>query len=237
MKLIPLGVNGPFPAPGGACSGNLLLSEDGQTKILIDLGAGTLSRLEKLADPGTITAIVLTHLHYDHMADMTVLKYLYQIMPPEKNIPVLLPDGPASIRMLLEDPHLDLMPHTDLQFGPLSLSFTPAYHPVPAVSLRVTEGSQTLAVTGDTNRNDALDLFFDGADLILADCGMDEAHWTPTCPHLSAALCGRLAASCRAGQLLLTHLRPDMDQELLLKEARAFYPAAELAKPGTIYCI
>ena len=45
MRLTVLGNNGPYPAPGGACSGYLLESDSGETKILLDCGTGVLSRL------------------------------------------------------------------------------------------------------------------------------------------------------------------------------------------------
>ena len=38
MKLTVLGCNGPYPAPGGACSGYLL--QEGDTGVLLDCGAG-----------------------------------------------------------------------------------------------------------------------------------------------------------------------------------------------------
>ena len=41
MKLTVLGCNGPYPAAGGACSGYLL--ETGDTRVLLDCGAGALA--------------------------------------------------------------------------------------------------------------------------------------------------------------------------------------------------
>ena len=71
MRLTILGNNGPFPAPGGATSGYLLTS--GETRICFDLGSGTLSRLTALTPPEELTALVLSHWHYDHCADVLPL--------------------------------------------------------------------------------------------------------------------------------------------------------------------
>ena len=46
MKLTVLGRHGPFPAPGGACSGYLI--EAGDTKLCVDLGSGTLGNLRNI---------------------------------------------------------------------------------------------------------------------------------------------------------------------------------------------
>ena len=62
MKLTVLGINGPFPAPGGACSGYLLTSDSGKTKVLIECGAGILGRMERFVDLHELSGIVLSHL-------------------------------------------------------------------------------------------------------------------------------------------------------------------------------
>ena len=48
MRLTILGNNGPYPAPGGACSGYLVESDSGNTRILIDCGTGVLASLTKM---------------------------------------------------------------------------------------------------------------------------------------------------------------------------------------------
>ena len=49
MKLTVLGCNGPYPAAGGACSGYLL--ETGDTRVLLDCGAGALAALTAVMPP------------------------------------------------------------------------------------------------------------------------------------------------------------------------------------------
>ena len=64
MFLTVLGRHGPYPRPGGACSGYFI--EDGSTRVLIDCGSGVLSRLMEHVHPAHLDAIVLSHLHFDH---------------------------------------------------------------------------------------------------------------------------------------------------------------------------
>ena len=73
MDLTVLGKYGPFPAPLGACSGYLF--ESAKTAIVVDMGSGVFSRLLAVRPKFDISAIVLSHLHSDHMSDMLVLRY------------------------------------------------------------------------------------------------------------------------------------------------------------------
>ena len=77
MKLTVLGNNGPYPAAGSACSGYLLQS--GAANILIDCGNGVLSNIQKIISLDELDAVILTHLHSDHISDMYVLKYAIQL--------------------------------------------------------------------------------------------------------------------------------------------------------------
>ena len=235
MYLTILGNNGPFPAPNGACSSYLLESDSGETKLLIDAGTGSLARLMEIARPETLTAVVLSHLHFDHISDLLPMQYALQFSGRERPLPVFLPRRPERVRSLLECPYYDLFDHEDIAVGEMLLSFIPAAHPVEGSCVAVACDGAKFVFTGDTNRVPALELFADGCDLLLADAGLSQADWTEKKPHLSAALCGVLAREARAGALLLTHLNPLYDPASLLAEAREAYPAAELARLGERY--
>ena len=63
-----LGCDGSWPGPGGAGSGYLVRAAG--TSILLDAGPGTFAQLQQHADPGDITAVILTHVHPDHWTDL-----------------------------------------------------------------------------------------------------------------------------------------------------------------------
>ena len=130
MYLTILGNNGPFPAPNGACSSYLLESDSGETKLLIDAGTGSLARLMEIARPETLTAVVLSHLHFDHISDLLPMQYALQFSGRERPLPVFLPRRPERVRSLLECPYYDLFDHEDIAVGEMRLSFIPAAHPV-----------------------------------------------------------------------------------------------------------
>ena len=237
MILRILGNNGPYPAPGGACSGYLLTSDSGETNILIDCGPGVLARLMDEGGPKALTAVLLSHLHYDHMSDMLPMQYALQFRHRPKPLPVYAPDAPEAVRVLLEAPCYDLWTPEDVTIGEMRVSFTPARHPVPTNAVAVECDGKRLVFTGDSNQDALVELFCEGADLLLADCGLSKADHRFTAPHYSAELCGQLAMNARAKRLLLTHLNPKYDPQALLKEAREACPTAELAELGATYYI
>lgn len=237
MRLTVLGNNGPFPAPGGACSGYLVESDSGNTCVLLDCGAGVLSRLQQIMPAERLDGIVLSHLHYDHMSDMLPLHYYFQFHPLSQPMNVFLPAVPAEVRALIEDAQFDLWPMRETNIGEMTLRFCRVRHPVPTYAVCIECDGAKFVYTGDTNTEPVLELFADGTDLLLADAGLSDADYRENAPHLSARLCGKLAADVRAKQLVLTHLNPKYDPELLLKEACEAFPKAELAEIGGVWYI
>lgn len=237
MRLTILGNNGPYPAPGGACSGYLLESDSGRTNILMDCGTGVLSRLPNYIDIERLDAVVLSHLHYDHMSDMLTMHYALQFHPRKRPLSVYAPARPAEVRSLLAGASIDLWPMRETEIGEMKLSFCPVRHPVETFAVAVECDGARLVYTGDTNTDYALELFCDSADLLLADAGLSEVDYSENAPHLSAALCGKLAKDTGAKRLLLTHLNPKYDPNDLCAEARAFFPSAEIAVRGESYFI
>lgn len=235
MRLTVLGVNGPYPAPGGALSGYLVSSDDGKTNLLLDCGSGVLARVAEKPGLEAITAVILSHLHFDHMSDMLPMRYALEFAG--LSLPVYAPATPSQQAALLTGGRFDLFPVEDTDIGPFRVTFLPARHPVEAYSIAIAEGSKKFVYTGDTNTNPALPLFADGADLLLADAGLLESDWSERAPHLSAKKCGELARDARVKALVLTHLSPRYDPQDVLMEGRSAYPAAVLAEPGATWTI
>ena len=237
MKLTILGNSGPYPAPGAACSGYLLESDSGGTTILIDCGTGVLANLMEVDALDRLDAVILSHLHYDHMSDLLPMQYAIQFHPRKHPLPVYAPASPEPVRRLLDAPCYDLWPCKDVTVGEMRISFNPARHPVETNAISVICDGAKFAFTGDSNTDDLVELFCEGADLLLADAGLSQADWKPDAPHYSAALCGRLAKDTHAKALLLTHFNPKYDPADLLTEAREHFPAARLADLGDVYYI
>jgi len=227
MKLTVLGWQGPFPGMRGACSGYLLRADSGEA-IVLDLGSGSLARLREHCDPAQLKAIVLSHLHWDHISDMLPLGY----MPGANAVPVWAPEGPAAPKAALESAGWTLRPHKSFEAGPFSVCFFEARHPVPASCVRVECEGKVFVYTGDTNTLDGLAQFAQGADLLLADAGLIEEDWAGNKPHLSPRLCAQLAVQAGAKRLCVTHIAPKNDPVSVLKEALEVCPTACIARDG-----
>lgn len=233
MQLTILGNNGPYPAAGGACSGYLLESEN--TRILIECGTGVLAKLRSVCPVDSLDAVILSHLHYDHMSDILPMQYALQFCPPREKLPVYAPDAPEAVRALLNAPCYAPMEMQDTLIGDISVSFIPVRHPVKTYAMRFECGGKVFAYTGDTNVVDGLADFCSGADLLLADAGLSAADWKMEAPHLSAAACGTLAREAKAKRLLLTHLNPKYTAEQHCAEAKAEFDKVSFSETGAKY--
>ncbi|MFY9135886.1 MAG: MBL fold metallo-hydrolase, partial [Bacillota bacterium] len=76
LELTIIGNQGPYPGPGGACSGYLVRSQ-GAT-VLIDCGPGVMPRLQQHIDVSSLDAVVISHFHPDHYSDFLTMRYAFQ---------------------------------------------------------------------------------------------------------------------------------------------------------------
>ena len=143
MKLHLLGVNGPFPESHSATSGYLL--EAGSSLFQLDFGCGILSSLTALTAPESVSAVLMSHWHYDHAADLPVLMYRLEAL--HGVLPVFGPADPSSpvFNLVSSSPcfsFTEVDAGTSFEFGGVQISVTGARHPVPAVGYRIScEGS------------------------------------------------------------------------------------------------
>lgn len=238
MKLICLGVNGPYPAPDGATSGYLVIH--GDTRLQMDMGSGVLSALTGFAAPEELTAVLLSHWHYDHCSDLLPLIYRMESLAGDGPLNVYAPEDESSPvrKALLNCPAFcvhDLRPGDRLSLGEVQVQVGKARHPVPGLMFRLTGGGRSLCYTGDTNMVEGLTDFARGCHLLLADGLFPAKAWSEMKPHLSAQLAAQLARDAGAGRLVITHLNPGIDPAGLLAEARAIRPDAVLAERFASY--
>ena len=230
MFLTVLGCNGPFPEPGGACSGYLVESDSGRTKIALELGSGTLGRLLEHIDIGELDAVILSHLHFDHMSDVPVLGYMLDFSDRE-TLRLICPETPAENRKLIKG-KFDVFPMRDIKIGEFEIQFVKVKHPVETYAVKIICDGSVFVYTGDTNECAEIEIFCTGADTILADCGLSDADWRSTKPHLSPEKCALLAKKAGAKELILTHLSPLYDKGELLDETGRIFANCRLAEAG-----
>ena len=249
MRLTVVGCSGSYAGPDSPASCYLLEADhEGRTwRVLMDLGSGALGALQRYADPLSIDAVLLSHLHADHCLDLCGYYVLRKYHPTgrQPRLPVYgpsgtaermaraydLPDGPG---MALE---FDFRGH-DAAFtvGPFTVEAIPVVHPVEAYGLRVSAGGVTVAYTGDTAPCEALDRVAAGVDLLLAEASFRDGDDNPPEIHLTGKDGGELAARAGVGRLVITHVPPWFDKTGMLAEAQTVWDGpAELAKAGAVY--
>jgi ribonuclease BN (tRNA processing enzyme) len=253
VRLTILGCSGSIPGPNAAASGYLVEAEG--FLLGLELGNGTLAQLQAVADPFDLDALVLTHLHPDHCADVSALTVLrrYHPAPPYPARPRLLPlYAPPEAPVRLANayaPNETERAVTDLsdvyefrplrpepfRIGPFEAVAVEVDHPTPAYGLRLSYGGRILAFTGDTGPCAALNELADGVDLLLAEASWTDSAERPAGVHLSGKQAGELARDAGVGRLLLTHIAPWTDAGAVLAEASAGFPGAEVVKQGAVY--
>ena len=246
MRLTVLGCAGSFPGPESACSAYLVEAEG--YRLLIDFGSGAMSALQRYADMNTIDAIVLTHLHCDHMLDACTYIVVRRYDPGGAHppLPVYAPLGAAeriSAAYSAENETIDdvytfygLQPGT-FPIGPFTVTVDRVNHPIETYGVRVEQGGRVLAYSSDTAPCEALLRIAAGADLFLCEASYPDGADNPPGLHLTGREAGEAATKADVGRLLLTHLVPAWASEASIVEAAvsAYAGPVEVVRPGARY--
>ncbi|TDC52736.1 MBL fold metallo-hydrolase [Jiangella ureilytica] len=243
MRLTVFGGCGAWPAAGQACSG-YLLEHDG-FRLLIDPGYAVLPRLLAAVDAAGVDAVVVSHRHPDHCADLNPLLRARALgdvpVPP---LPVLAPAGAVdavlaldSMRSMASAVELIVVDDGDtLRTGPFELTAALLPHHVPNLGVRISAGTATLAYSGDAGPDPALVELARDADLLLIEATYPDAVPDEDAGLLCSAVeAAEQGAAAGARRIVLTHLWPGSDPAAYLTAAATVTGAGRvaLAVPGT----
>lgn len=246
MKLTVLGCLGAYPYNGQGTTGYLL--ESGDYRLLVDAGSTTLVNLEKQIDPLTLDAVILSHYHHDHIADLGVLQYYWQLFPTAEKKRILpiyghTEDAQHFLELTLENvtqghPYVE---SDELHLGPFTVTFMKTIHPVPCYAMRFIETAtgKVLVFTGDSGYLESFIEFAADADLFLADTYLFEGNERHKA-HFTSKESGEIAKAAGVKQLVLTHLPQLGDLNQLKKEAQQAAGSdilVELAEPNKLFII
>ncbi|NUR69947.1 MAG: MBL fold metallo-hydrolase [Hamadaea sp.] len=243
MRLTVLGCAGSFPGPESPCSA-YLVEADG-FRLLVDFGSGSLSSLQRYAGLNSVDAIVLSHLHCDHMMDAALYVVVRRYAPdgPYPPLPVYAPAGAperlAAAYSADEGPLDDVYTFYSLQsgsfpIGPFTVTVDRVNHPIETYGVRLEHDGRVLAYSGDTAPCDALLRLAQGADLFLCEASYLDGADNPPGIHLTGRDAGEVATKAGVRRLLLTHLVTAWGSEAETFEAAvaAFQGPVEIARPG-----
>jgi ribonuclease BN (tRNA processing enzyme) len=229
MKLTVLGKYGPWPKAGGACSSYLISS--GDANILLDAGNGSFSNLQKRMDYHKLDAIVLSHLHSDHISDLLVMRYALQ-NTNSPAIPIYLPESPENMyEIFKEETAYDttvLSGQTRFAIRGTTVTFKKMTHSVDSFAIKVQSEKSVFVYSGDTYYNDDLAGFAKNADMLLCDAAFSNETLPEKAPHLSSAQAAAIARDAGVKKLYLTHISPLQDEDILLREAKEIFENSEI---------
>lgn len=243
MKITVLGCGAAYPRPGGACAGFLL--EEEETRVWLDAGNGTFSRLTSHAPFDGIDAIVVSHSHGDHTADLLPMMYALGFDTEIQGLPVHAPgDVPQRLAVGLGEGSHEIFSRVfafrpadePFEVGTMRFEPFPTHHPVETYGFRISGAGGTLVYTADTAYFAGLVESCAEADLLLSEATFLRGDEAPGGLHLWAEEAGRVAAKAGARRLALTHVWGTSDPRVAVQEAsEAFDGPVEAAVEGAVY--
>lgn len=240
MKLTVIGFMGAYPSRTSASS-LYLLEKDG-FNLALDFGSGGLLKLQNYLDIKDLSALVLTHYHTDHIADIGVLQHIKlveaQLGINKRVLPIYGHQADLEQFNLLTSSYTQGVAYEAnklLQLGPFSIEFFLTKHSVPCYGLRITDGEKVLVYTGDSAFTDGWIKFSEYADLLLADCSF-YADQRIDAGHMTSREVATIAEAASVKEVILTHLPHYGNHANLVSEAKEIYTGhVRLAKEGLIW--
>ncbi|MBM7571472.1 MBL fold metallo-hydrolase [Aquibacillus albus] len=241
MKLTIIGYWGAYPEQGSATS-CFLLEKEGFS-CLIDCGSGALSRLPSFTQIMELDAVILSHYHHDHIADIGVLQYSWLVQNSIHQTSQILPiyghaEDQEAFQKLTHQftKGIAYDPNQKLRVGPFELTFLKTNHPVPCYAMRITDGQHKIVYTADTSYMDGLIPFSKGADLLLTECSFYEDQDGTNAGHLNSKQCAEIAKRAEVNEMILSHHPHFGDRRQLIHQSMKYFDGPVLlAEEGLVW--
>ncbi|MGP4016656.1 MBL fold metallo-hydrolase [Saccharopolyspora sp. 5N708] len=241
MRRTVLGGCGAWPGAGQACSG-YFVEHDG-FRLLLDPGYATLPRLLALTAAERVDAVLVSHGHPDHCADLNPLLRARALGDaPPTPLPVHALPGALDAVLALDGRMLagsyevrDFDAGTAFAIGPFTVDTKLLPHFVPNAGIRLMADGEVFACTGDTGPSPDIVALARDADVFLAEATFPEQVLPEQdAPFLSTARqAGAYAAEAEVGRLVLAHLWPGVEPAAAEQSARATCTGRiDVATPG-----
>ncbi|UOQ86720.1 MBL fold metallo-hydrolase [Gracilibacillus salinarum] len=241
MNIIPLGIWGGYPKANSATS-SFLIEEDG-FYLLFDCGSGVLSSLQNHVNIQQLDAVIITHYHHDHIADIGALQYAKliqnQLAGKPKTLPVYAHNQDEHFQTITFKEHMKAVniSHAN-QIGPFAIETIKTNHSAFCLAVRIEVNGKSVVFTADTGWEPALIEFSKKADMLISEANLYLPYEGQIPGHMTGRQAGLLAKEAGVEQLLLTHLPHFGETEDLVKEARQhFTKHVSLAEPGKNYVL
>jgi len=233
MHLTVLGSGTAVPVPDRFPAGYLV--EHGEHRVMVDCGPGVLRRLAQASiSPKQLDAVLLTHYHTDHCADLAALLFALRSPHLQPRPPLTIYGAPGLVRLIeklteawpwlspknYERNLIELAPGTFTAHG-LEITAIPIRHTAQSLGYRLRSEDGLLALSGDADTCDELVELARDADVFVCDSATPDDLKIEG--HLTPGLAAGYAERAGARELVLTHFYPECEGHDLLAEARAHF--------------
>ncbi len=234
MQVTVVGFWGGYPAAGEASTGYLI--EEDHFKLLLDCGSGVLAQLQRYISPEDLNAMLITHYHADHTADIGVLHHalLIQHFLQNKDLHVTAyghrEDQQGFDTLAYKDQMSSVAydPDKSLEVGPFTITFLKTTHPVPCYAVRIESQSGTMVFTADSAYQESFIPFAKDADLLIAESNFYKGMDASGAGHMTSTEAAAIAHEAGVKTLILSHLPHFGDLNQLITEAQEVYSGETL---------
>jgi ribonuclease BN (tRNA processing enzyme) len=261
VELRVLGKSPAWQDAGGACSGYLVMSDD--ACLLLDCGCGVFGKLREACDYADIDAVVISHLHADHILDLVPFASALTYAPRHQPVPVAGwpgTDDPPRPRLIappgareafrrlcgaggMREEHIENAfrleeydPAESVQVGDIDVRFQPVPHFLPTNAIDLATAGGRITYSADSSPSDDLCAFAHETDLLLIEATLPRPEREGPRGHLTPEEAGEHGRRAAARRLVLTHMSDELDADWAREEAeRSFGGPVEVAHEGAVY--
>ena len=218
LEVITLGTGVAIPQPDRDPTSTLV--RHGDQTLLVDAGSGALRKLARCGVALTrLDAVVLTHAHLDHTADMLPLLFALSIPTCVRERPLDVHASPETLELLAgaaaafgswtqpgeqQVRFHPIRPGERREICGLNATTTTAHHTASSVAWRFDcPAGRSVGIPGDTGPHQPLHELLHRCDLLVIECALPDDHAPDR--HLSPATLRALLAACRPTVTAVTH--------------------------------
>ncbi|MBN1829824.1 MAG: MBL fold metallo-hydrolase [Deltaproteobacteria bacterium] len=235
-------------------SSSSVLIEPGESKILIDMGAGVMRRLlERGVQIGDLSHIFFSHFHLDHCGEFASFLFATKyggFFPSREPFVVIGARGLHRFYDKLREIHghwvdmegrmtiieLDAGKTDGILFDDFEAFSRPMIHTPDSLGYRIIDrDGRSVTYSGDTDISDELVALARGTDLFVCESSFPDKMKRKG--HLTPSEAGTIATAAGVKKLVLTHFYPEIESIDIRGQCRKTYRGPLLIARDLMACL